>query len=288
MSYLRYTLSYLRYTLSYLRYTLSYLRGDRVVTAWQVKSVLLGLARRHSDRRLSDTPDAAVRNAGSLRARLAPVTSRQLIEASRQQRLGEAAEAAGGVAEAAEAAGGVAKAAEAEAAGGGERAGAAARAARAVAATEAEAEAEAEAGLRRRGMAGLAEAREDQLSEVPEEAEGLPGCRLPGSSHPVLSQLGLRPSPPRSYYSGKIGLPSLGGKAPSSEAAAELTTGEAVAAASACGDEPAPSWAEREYTKYTQLWAGREKGLAEDSVSFEAEALHISEALREESRTSAR
>ena len=250
-----------------------------MVTAWQVKSVLLGLARRHSDRRLSDTPDAAVRNAGSLRARLAPVTSRQLIEASRQQRLGEAAEAAGGVAEAAEA-----EAAEAEAAGAGERAGAAARAAR----TAAAAEAEAEAGLRRKGMAGLAEAREDHLSEVPEEAEGLQGCRLPGSSHPVLSQLGLRPSPPRSYYSGKIGLPSLGGKAPSSEAAAELTTGEAVAAASACGDEPAPSWAEREYTKYTQLWAEREKGLAEDSVSFEAEALRISETLREESRTSAR
>ena len=35
--------------------------SHRVVTAWQVKAVLLGLARRHSDRRLSDTPDAAVR-----------------------------------------------------------------------------------------------------------------------------------------------------------------------------------------------------------------------------------
>ena len=216
--------------MSYLRYTLSCL----VPTAWQVKSVLLGLARRHSDRRLSNTPDAA--EAGSLRARLAPVTSRQLIEASRQQRLAEGvvAEAAGRVADGV----GAGKAVSAEA-----------RAATAV-------EAGTEAGLRRRGMAGVAEAREDHLSEVSEEAEGLQGCRLPGSSHPVLSQIGLRPSPPSSYHSGRIGLPSLGSKdlAPSSEAAAELTTGEAVAAANALGDEPTPSWVEREYTKYTQLW----------------------------------
>ena len=250
--------------MSYLRYTLSCLAP----TAWQVKSVLLGLARRHSDRRLSNTPDAA--EAGSLRARLAPVTSRQLIEASRLQRLAEGvAEAAGGVADGV----GAGKAVRAEA-----------RAAPA-------AEAGTEAGFGRRGVAGVAEAREDHLSEVSEEAEGLQARRLPGSSHPVLSQIGMRPSPPSSYSSGRIGLPSLGGKdlTPSSEAAGELTTGEAVAAANTLGGAPAPSWVEREYTKYTQLWAEREKGLGEDSASFEAEALRISEELREEStRTSAR
>ena len=253
--------------MSYLRYTLSCL----VPTAWQVKSVLLGLARRHSDRRLSNTPDAA--EAGSLRARLAPVTSRQLIEASRLQRLAE------GVAEGvAEAAGGVA-----DGVGAGKAVSVEARAAPA-------AEAGTEAGLRRKGIAGVAEAREDHLSEASEETEGLQARRLPGSSHPVLSQIGLRPSPPSSYHSGRIGLPSLGGKdlTPSSEAAAELTSGEAVAAANTLGDKPAPSWVEREYTKYTQLWAEREKGLGEDSVSFEADLRASRDDLQAESRTSAR
>lgn len=236
-------------------------------TAWQVKAVLLGLARRHSDRRLSNTPDAA--EAGSLRARLAPVTSRQLIEASRLQRLAEGvAEAAGGVADGV----GAGKAVSAEV-----------RAAPA-------AEAGTEAGLRRRGVAGVAEAREDHLSEVSEEAEGLQARRLPGSSHPVLSQIGLRPSPPSSYSSGRIGLPSLGGKdlTPSSEVAGELTIGEAVAAANTLGGAPAPSWVEREYTKYTQLWAEREKGLGEDSVSFEADLRASRDDLQAGSRTSAR